>query len=53
MKKKNLMPLLASPVSRNTKISDSQLRSEQGLVIQTYCDIETRQCFPFAGDDAE
>lgn len=53
MKKRNLLPILASPVSRDTRTDQQKGTLGQGLVAQTYCDLATRQCYPFAGDEAE
>ncbi|NEU77074.1 anacyclamide/piricyclamide family prenylated cyclic peptide [Hassallia byssoidea VB512170] len=50
MKKKSLLPQLAVPVVRT---SSGSTNADLGVTAQTYCDIATRQCTPFAGDDAE
>lgn len=50
--KKKMQPQLSAPVIRvNTSIASNSVSS--GLTAQTYCDLATRQCNPFAGDDAE
>lgn len=52
MKKKTLLPQLSAPVIRvNTSVACNSVSS--GLTAQTYCDLATRQCYLFAGDDAE
>ncbi|BAY21343.1 hypothetical protein NIES2100_10940 [Calothrix sp. NIES-2100] len=53
MKKKTLLPQLTAPVIRTNNTSSASDRSFFGVAAQTYCDIATRQCNPFAGDDAE
>lgn len=52
MKKKTLLPQLAAPVIR-VNTSSASNNAISGLTAQTYCDLATRQCNPFAGDDAE
>ena len=51
MTKKNIRPQQVAPVERET-ISTSKDQSGQvtALVLR---DIQTRECTPFAGDDAE
>jgi prenylated cyclic peptide (anacyclamide/piricyclamide family) len=51
MKTSKLLPKLTAPVQR----SAIAVVSSQSFAVttSTYCDIATRQCFPFAGDDAE
>lgn len=52
MKKKTLLPQLAAPViCVNTGSASNSAIS--GLTAQTFCDLATRQCYPFAGDDAQ
>jgi prenylated cyclic peptide (anacyclamide/piricyclamide family) len=52
MKNKTLRPQLTAPVIRaNTGSASNSINS--GVSAQTYCDIATRQCTPFAGDEAE
>ncbi|MEO1430536.1 MAG: anacyclamide/piricyclamide family prenylated cyclic peptide [Cyanobacteria bacterium J06633_8] len=52
MKKKTLRPQLTAPVIRGNTGSAANI-AISGLSAQTYCDIATRECTPFAGDDAE
>ncbi|PZV25898.1 MAG: anacyclamide/piricyclamide family prenylated cyclic peptide [Snowella sp.] len=51
MKTSKLLPKLTAPVQR----SAIAIVSDQFFAVtaSTHCDIATRQCFPFAGDDAE
>jgi prenylated cyclic peptide (anacyclamide/piricyclamide family) len=51
MKNKTVMPKQAAPVERLSPATAGA--GAAGIVASTHCDIATRQCFPFAGDDAE
>ncbi|WP_442947005.1 anacyclamide/piricyclamide family prenylated cyclic peptide [Nostoc sp. UHCC 0870] len=51
MTKKNIRPQQVAPVQRETTATSKDLIGQ--VKSCTYCDIETRMCTPFAGDDAE
>ncbi len=51
MSKKKIRPQQAAPVQR--QVITTSCQGEKGLFASTECDIFTRQCTPFAGDDAE
>ncbi|CAD5937754.1 anacyclamide/piricyclamide family prenylated cyclic peptide [Planktothrix agardhii] len=49
MIKKNIRPQQSAPVQRQVTTTSGQ--GEKALFASTECDILTRQCTPFAGDD--
>jgi|GEM_PF-1791163 len=49
--KKNLLPTISAPVERVIGSTSTALSSQ--CIPSTECDLATRQCTPFAGDDAE
>ena len=51
MTKKNLKPQQTAPVQR--PMNTTSFQGEKGLFASTQCDLATKQCTPFAGDDAE
>ncbi|CAD5954163.1 anacyclamide/piricyclamide family prenylated cyclic peptide [Planktothrix agardhii 1029] len=51
MIKKNIRPQQSAPVQR--QVTTTSCQGEKALFASTECDILTRQCTPFAGDDAE
>ena len=51
MTKKNIKPQQVAPIQR--QVITTSLQGEKGLFASTQCDLATRQCTPFAGDDAE
>lgn len=51
MIKKNIRPQQSAPVQR--QVTTTSCQGEKALFASTECDIFTRQCTPFAGDNAE
>lgn len=51
MKTKKLTPRHVAPVKRENVATVSA--DGNAIAFSTYCDLMTRECFPFAGDDAE
>ncbi|MCF3626144.1 anacyclamide/piricyclamide family prenylated cyclic peptide [Planktothrix agardhii 1801] len=51
MIKKNIRPQQSAPVQRQLITTSGQ--GENAVLASTECDIFTRQCTPFAGDNAE
>ena len=51
MIKKNIRPQQSAPVQR--QVTTTSCQGEKALFASTECDILTRQCTPFAGDNAE
>jgi len=51
MSKKNIRPQQVAPIQR--QVITTSCQGEKALFASTECDIFTRQCTPFAGDDAE
>jgi prenylated cyclic peptide (anacyclamide/piricyclamide family) len=45
------MPKIAAPVERNSPATAGA--GAAGIVASTQCDLATKQCSPFAGDDAD
>ncbi len=51
MKTKKLTPLTIAPVKRENVATVAT--NGNAIAFSTYCDLMTKECFPFAGDDAE
>ena len=54
MKIKKLTPPHATPVKRENFAKVNVVAADTNVIAPaTHCDIETRQCYPFAADSAE
>lgn len=51
MKQKKLMPQIVAPINRRHWEKGSTMVMN-AINSSEYCDLATRQCYPFAGDNA-